>query len=457
MEACHVSRVSRLLKEGFGILRPAPNEPNGWIDRAVCTCGIPPLPRYIAVALLVLLASCTISRLAPPPLPPPQNFILTFWCGPPLAEFTDARAGEIAAAGFNLVGSPCEGEVTPELNLRALDTAARHGLRLSVADPRFNPGAVGLPGWESQLSAAVADYAHHAALGAYFVGDEPPAPDFAACTAVVTQLRAEDPTHRAYVNLLPEFIPPKHLGADSYRDYLEQFIGTVRPDLLSYDYYPFGYDAEGAEKDRSTFFANLTLIREQALQHDLPFMLIVLAMPHARYRDPTEAELRWQVFHALAFGARGVSYFAYWTPANVEGEDNMNFHNGLIEHGQPTLHYFQVAQLNREARNIAQELATFHSVAMADSAGEVAPPFPLGPIEAIEGGPVTAGLFANSSGQFAVLLVNRDYRHDITTDLHLRAATRLPQVFDSFSARWTAAELPGITLPAGDARLIRWQ
>ncbi|HEX7410017.1 MAG TPA: hypothetical protein VF515_20555 [Candidatus Binatia bacterium] len=413
--------------------------------------------RYIAVNLLILLAGCTTFRLAPAaPLPPPQSFILTFWCGPPLAEFTDARAAEIAAAGFNLVGSPCEGEVTPELNLRALDTAARHGLRLSVADPRFNPGAAGLPGWESRLSAAVADYGHHPALGEYFVGDEPPAADFAAFAAVVARLRAEDPTHRAYVNLLPEFIPPTHLGADSYRDYLERFLGTVHPDLLSYDYYPFGYDEHGNEKDRSTFFSNLALIREQALQHDLPFMLIVLAMPHARYRDSTAAELRWQVFHALAFGARGISYFAYWTPANVEGADIMKFHNGLIEQGQPTLHYLQVAQLNREARAIAQELATFHSVAVADSAGEVAPPFPLGPIEAIEGGPVTAGLFTNGSGQLAILLVNRDYRHDITTDLHLRAGTRLPQVFDSFSAQWTAAELPGITLAAGAARLIRW-
>jgi hypothetical protein len=116
----------------------------------------------------------------------------------------------------------------------------------------------------------------------------------------------------------------------------------------------------------------------------------------------------------------------------------------------------QAAQLNREARAIAQELATFHSVAVADSAGEVAPPFPLGPIEAIEGGPVTAGLFTNGSGQLAILLVNRDYRHDITTDLHLQAGTRLPQVFDSFSAQWTAAKLPGITLAAGAARLMRW-
>ena len=50
------------------------------------------------------------------------------------------------------------------------------------------------------------------------------------------------------------------------------------------------------------------------MRHDVPFLLIVQAMPHGPYRDPTEAELAWQVHHALAFGARGISYFTYWTP-----------------------------------------------------------------------------------------------------------------------------------------------
>lgn len=413
---------------------------------------------HIAVALLVLLAGCTTPHRAPVPLPPPgQDFLLTFWCGPPLSEFTDGRATDIVAAGFNLVGPPCEGERTQERNLQALDVAARHGLRLSIADPRFDWHVVEQPGWESRLGAATAAYAQHPALGAYFVGDEPVAADFPAAAAVVARLRAADPTHLAYINLLPDYVKPQDLGTSSYREYVERFIDTVQPQLLSYDYYPFGYDAHGADRDRSTFFANLTLMREQALEHDLPFMLIVLALRHGPYRDPTEAELRWQVFHALAFGARGLSYFTYWTPPPDASADGVSRHPGLIEHGQPTLRYFQAAELNREARSIAQELATFRSAAVADSAGAIAPPFPLGPIEGIDGGPVTAGLFTNGSGERAVLLVNRDYRQPITAHLRLQPGTRLPSLFDSTSGQWDAGLLPDLTLPAGDARLIRWQ
>ena len=56
-----------------------------------------------------------------------------------------------------------------------------------------------------------------------------------------------------------------------------------------------------------------------------------------------------QVFHALAFGARGISYFACWTPVNVELADVQRFSHGLIERGQPTRHYDEAKRLNRAA------------------------------------------------------------------------------------------------------------
>src|SRR5262245_53522773 len=262
----------------------------------------------LAVTVLMVLAGCTLAERAPaPPSRPP--FVLTFWCGPPLEQFDDWRAAEIAAAGFTVVGSPCQGGFDPGLTVRALDVAGRQGLRLWVTDHRIHPATIGDADWPAALEAAVRDYRGHPALGGYVVFDEPVASQFEAIAVVVAALHGADPDHLAYVNLLPDYIPPSGLGTASYEDYVEQFIATVRPQLLSYDYYPFG-----AEKDRSTFFTNLAVIRAAALRHGLPFMLIVLAMPHGPYRDPTEGELAWQVHHALAYGARGISYFTYWTP-----------------------------------------------------------------------------------------------------------------------------------------------
>ena len=34
-------------------------------------------------------------------------------------------------------------------------------------------------------------------------------------------------------------------------------------------------------------------------------------MPGEGHEDPTEAQIRWQVFQAIAYGAKGLLYFAF--------------------------------------------------------------------------------------------------------------------------------------------------
>src|SRR5262249_30155558 len=290
-----------------------------------------------------------------------RGFIITFWCGPPLSEFTDARAAEIAAAGFNVVGAPCEGALTPALNRRALEIAARHGLTLWIADNRVGQPYELSPGWEDRLAEAIADYGDHPALCGYFLVDEPNAARFDDLAKVVEHLRVADPGRMPYINLLPDFAPSDVLGTPTYREHVEEFVATVRPPLISFDYYPFKIDA-----DRETFFDNLTLVRSVAQANGVPFLLIVQAMPHGRYRDPTAAEIAWQVHHALAFGARGISYFAYWTPEHVAEQDRWQFRHGLVERGRPTVHLAQAAHINRDVRAYAAALDGFTSTAVAD-------------------------------------------------------------------------------------------
>ena len=183
-------------------------------------------------------ARVSASPSPPPPLsqpsgqPPPAAawpFIVTFWCGPPLPLFTDARAAEIAAAGFNVVGAPCEGAITSELNRRALDVASRHGLAMWLAEPRVNPYYGLAPDWEARLDEAVAEYRDHPALGGYFLIDEPSAEQFADLGKVVARLQAADGRRVPYINLLPDFAPAELLGTATYREHLEQYMATVRP------------------------------------------------------------------------------------------------------------------------------------------------------------------------------------------------------------------------------------
>ncbi len=400
---------------------------------------------------LALLAACAGSQ---PPLPAPveervptiaDRFITTFWCGPPLEYFDDQRAAEIRAAGFNLIGASCEGKVNPHLNLRALRTAHRHGLGLLIKDNRTSVARPLRDGWQQRASRAIERYRDQPGLAGFFLVDEPTAERYPDIAAMRKRIRREAPGVIGYVNLLPDYV---FLGPADYREHVEDYLFRTRPDLLSYDHYPFL-----AKRDRPSYFANLETIRELALEYDVPFLAIIQLMPHADYRDVTYAELSWQAMHALAFGARGISYFAYWTPSRVPDNLSYRFRTGIIEGGLPTKHYAHVARLNPLLHALAEQTSGFTSTAVWDAAnrfGDRSLPQPL----AWAQGPLTIGFFERDREARAIV-VNQDYRKPATARLGLAPGVSASS-FDVESEQWAPLGKT-TTIPPGGAMLLRFE
>lgn len=424
--------------------------------RTVCRCAL----------LAVLFAACRSATAPPGPLPAAtelaspapatpaaavatvaDEFITTFWCGPPLAAFDDARAAEIAAAGFTVVGAPCEGEINPQLNRRALDTAQRHGLRVLISDPRLHAARPLQEGWQVRADRAIATYRGHPALAGFFVVDEPgSATVYADIAALRRRIERGTPGAIAYVNLLPDYVFP---GPDDYREYVEGYLFQTRPRLLSYDYYPFLTEA-----DRPSFLHNMTVIRDLAREYGVPFMLIVQLMPHAEYRDITWPELTWQVYHALVFGARGISYFAYWTPTQVPDNLAYRFRKGIIEGGRATEHYEMVTRLNHEVRAIATALGGYSHISTSDWFTAEDSPAATPAEISVTSGSVLFGTFENPQGQRAYLVVNRDYHRSARLSLAGTAATA--RVFSPSVQSWLLAPAQ-FDLPAGEGRLFAFR
>jgi hypothetical protein len=403
-----------------------------------------------AAALLLLLPGCVPRR--PPPLPPPapRPFFITFWCGPPLAELTDARAAEIAGAGFDVIGPPCEGVITPALTRQALDVAARHGLRMWIKDGRIDQLHGLPPDWRTGVDAVLAELGGHPALDGYFLVDEPGRDQFADLGLVVARVRQADPGRVPYINLLPDYAGPEALGTATFAEHLDAYMAEVHPSLLSVDYYPFRDDG-----DRDTFFLDLGLVRERALAAHIPWLLIVQAMPHGHYRDPTPAELSWQVFNGMAFGAGAISYFTYWTPVHVPNADRWRFRRGLVEDGVATDKLAAVRSINGIAHAIARQLDGFTSAAVIDGAGQFGAALPVPPLRAVDGA-ATVGVFAAADGRRAALLVNRDYRAAGTVQLRTLPAAPPALAFDPERERWRPAPDLRFTLPPGGAQLVQW-
>jgi hypothetical protein len=169
----------------------------------------------------------------------------------------------------------------------------------------------------------------------------------------------------------------------------------VQPRVLSYDHYALLDDGT----TRPGYYDNLEVIRRKALEHRTPFWQIILLTPHFNYRDPSEADLRWQAYTTLAYGGKGLSYFTYWTP------NHANYRNAIIDpFGYRTHHYAWVRRINREIQNIGPTLLTLTSQRVYRI--EAGVPEPFGIVRAVEDGSFVVGEFVDRDGMAYFLLVN---------------------------------------------------
>lgn len=390
----------------------------------------------------------------------PREFPVSFWCGPPAQFATPDRFKQIAAAGFNYAMPACEGPFTPEVNRKVLDGCKAAGIKAFVADDRMPISITGVPDAARRLDAIVADYSRHPALAGYFVADEPSIDKFAGLAEVVGYLRKKDPVHPAYINLFPNNAGPERFGQSTYPEYIRKFAETVKPFALSYDHYHFLTNGE----DQQDFFENLADVQAVALAHEIPFWQIAQAIPHTKYRKPSEAEKRYDAFQTLAYGGKGLMFFTYWTPPGKDFEES----DGIIKRdGTPTAQYDEVKRVNQEVRAVGKYLLNALHVATFQN-GNAAPggkPRPQGtPVRLESTADITVGVFRADTHLY-VLMANRDYRNPVKTDVFLTTAGQPVERLNKSNGRWSLvitesahdgeAKMP-LSLNASEGELLRW-
>lgn len=370
------------------------------------------MDKILLVTLLLALAVSTSARAK-------DEFLISHWCGP--TEFTQERIAEVAEASFNVVMIAAG---TPEATKKALDLCHANGIKAMVIDSRIMAKNYRRDdGFESNLDAVVADYAGHPALWGYFVTDEPNASQFKQLEAVSKYLLKKDPEHIPYINLFPTYANSEQLGSPNYEAHVDEFLRVVRPRLLSYDNYALLENAE-----RGDYFENMEIIRRQGIKHSTPFNYILLSLPHGPYRDPSDADLRWQVNTALAYGARGIMYFTYMTPPP---DPNWNWHSGIIdENGKRNRKYDEVKRINAEVLKFAPTLMRLKSVAVYHTA-----PVPAGAKELpdrglirIDGGEFVVGQFDSDDGHRYAMFVNRNLKEPAKAKITFSQKVRLLEV-----------------------------
>ena len=164
-------------------------------------------------------------------------------------------------------------------------------------------------------------------------------------------------------------------GYAAYLDaYLSAFDGEADPaPLLSFDHYPFQIDG----RESGTYFENLATARDRALAHGRPgarvplWVIVQLAsfkpVDAPFMRSPSIAQVRWQAWTAVAYGAKSISY---WTTGTTADPDpRTGFRGGLLElDGRPTPKYDAVRRLNAELHALGPTLMKLDPVAVLRAA-----------------------------------------------------------------------------------------
>ncbi len=399
----------------------------------------------------LLVCSCALAQ-APWQ---PEEYPISYWVGPPRTFNTLAAWQTVKDCNFTVCGQ--YGGYSAEDNRQRLDFCAQLGLKAMIVDGRTSWEATFLDNHAELIRSLVADYGSHPATYGYYILDEPSADRFPALAKVSQELQRQDPKHLPYINLLPTYASPEQLGTPTYAEHLDCFLRLVKPAVLSYDHYALLQDGS----DRLDYFENLALIREYGLRYGVPPWNIILSLPHLSYRDPSAAEMRWQVYTSLAYGIKGLMWFTYWTMP--EWERDFGGTAIVNPQGEPARLYPIVKQLNGETRVLGKTLLGLTSTGVYHTGA-----IPLGctrlgvdaPIQLPGDLPLLIGFFTDPAARQYALLVNRDHAGPpvaatLVLKPHVTGLTEISAVDGSDSPVALAAGRAVVSLGAGDGRLYR--
>ena len=350
----------------------------------------------VAASLIVLTLLAVAAAVSEPPERFEQDrFAIGFWVDPPMDEQADARYQEIAEANFTLALGGF-GANTREKVVRQLELCQKYGLKALVTSHGM----------------ATDELPDGPACWGYMIRDEPNVADFPALRQRLDEIRAARPGKLGFINLFPNYANARQLGAPTYDEHVAQFMEVVGTDVLSMDHYPV---MKPGGDSRASYCANLEVMRKHALEHGVPFWNFFNCMPFGPHADPTEAQLRWQIYTSIAYGAKGVLYFCYYTPLSHE------FPKGgaiIARDGRPTRHYLEAKRINAAVKNLGPTLMRLTSTAVYrltpdDEPAEILAGSGVRDLGRADHDPkhdFLAGAFRHEDGRRALLLNN--YRHD---------------------------------------------
>lgn len=354
--------------------------------------------------------------------------------------YTEEYFELIAGSGLNVIGcNYTYAETYPAQLDTMMNLAEQNNLGVLVNDRRVTAITDSVDDYV--VDQFVGEYCGYPAYVGNYVVDEPDYIGFRGAKNSTRLVERYVPVFEelnelgyfAYGNLFPQWGGNK----DKYEEYVRSYVETCKPQMLSYDMYPFDDNVGMARANE--YFTNLDIIRQVAEDAKIPFWAFVQAggdwNDAGNYFDtevyyPAKGEFLWNVGTLLACGVKGMQYFPMIQPykfANAESQVADTQRNALLSaYGNKTRWYYYAAETSAQVAAVDEVL--MHAVNKGVIAsGEDAEDYLAGTSYLMDGtswrelksvsGDAIVGCF-NYQGKTALYVVNNDtqYAQNITLD-----------------------------------------
>ena len=281
---------------------------------------------------------------------------------------------------------------------------------------------------------------HHPAVRLWHLKDEPNVTNFTHLSSIARRVKAADPdpSRPVYVNLNPIGTVyanmMRYMGTTNYAEYLERAVDEIGLPFLSIDHYPCRVKPPSKEWPfimptgrwyvSTNWYENLEIAADICRRKKIPLSLFARCTSFTcveyDHPVPTASTLRLEVYTALAYGARSIQYFTYYSPS-PEAKP-LRFHDGCISvDGRRGLAYDRVKRMNRELHARADGRFTDAELVWAAHTG----PLPAGTRKVAELPPFVrkceaAGAqvsFLRRPGEDIFMVVNRDPNEQMRLDV----------------------------------------
>lgn len=335
------------------------------------------------------------------------DFPLVAWVGVNNSNITLKRFQELKESGITI---NCSRYRHVDSVQKALDFAQQVGVKILIDCPELT----------SNTAQTVRRFKDHPANAGYFLKDEPSTALIPSLKDLATRIESIDNSRFCYINLFPNYTFPDQYHAATYDLYISRFVSEIPLKILSFDHYPVV-----SAHLRFNWYQNLEIIRDEARKASIPFWAFAMTTAHNEYPVADLNQIRLQVYSNLAYGAKGIQYFTYWTPS-IE-----DYRSGPIERdGTRTIVYEYLKQMNSEIKALSYIFLSSEviNVTHLGSLPEGTRPFVSTPYNIkslkVRGGSALVSELKNGTNTF-FMVQNNNLMNEVAVRIETDAATKL--------------------------------